>query len=475
MTLFKQYPNLEIIQSLAKQSKVKVHLVGGFLRDFVLEREGCDFDFAVEKRALKLAQVFADKIKGAYIVLDEQRGCARVVKKKEGRIYSYDFSDYRAKTFLEDLKDRDFTVNTLSLNLSEANAQTILSEAIVDHTRAMKDIKDKRIKRVSIRAFRDDPLRMMRAFSLKANYGFKIELKTLNQIRKEKELIKNVSYERIREELFKVLESEKTFDVLNTMDRSGLLEHVIPQLHVMFKCKQGGYHHLDVWPHSLEAVRQLEKVFRQQKDNPDVDGYLNEIIAGDHSRRSLIKLATLLHDIGKPDTRKKEGNKLSFHGHENVGKHIVKAIALMLKISTKERHAIEDMVQLHLRPGYLSNFKKPSERMIFRYFRDAKDETASVLLLSLADQRATRGPLTSQEDQKHHEKICLQLVDRYFEKKKEKPFVPLVDGNYIMKKLKLKPSPLVGKILTELEEAQVLGKITTKKEALEVAEGIIKK
>ena len=150
-------------------------------------------------------------------------------------------------------------------------------------------------------------------------------------------------------------------------------------------------------------------------------------------------------------------------------------MAKALKLSTKERFALQDMVLWHLRPGYLSNFKKPSEKAIYRYFRDTNEEAVGVALLSLADQRATRGPLTTEEDQKHHEKICLNLVERFFKKKKEKPFIRLINGDTLIKELKLKPSPLFAKIFDQVEEQQVTGKIKTRKEAVELAKKIASK
>ena len=109
------------------------------------------------------------------------------------------------------------------------------------------------------------------------------------------------------------------------------------------------------------------------RNHADVVEYLNESPGGNRTRRALLKLAALLHDIGKPETRKEAGRgKLTFYGHERVGKNIVTYIARMLKLSTGERHALEDMVLWHLRPGYLSNFQKPSEKSIYRYLRDTK-------------------------------------------------------------------------------------------------------
>jgi len=469
MSLINDYPAIKTVQVIARKRKVAVYLVGGFLRDYLLGNPKKDFDFAVERDALKLAKTFAGKIKGAFVLLDEERGCARVAKKSKGVLETYDFADYRAKTLRGDLSHRDFTINTLAIDLSRLTASMDVEDVLEDLKQGRKDINNKKIKMTSVKIFQEDPLRMLRAFSLKAQLDFKIDRETLSQIKKDQVLIREASFERIRDELFKILSTERASENLIAMDKIGLLEKIIPQVAVMYSCKQGTYHHLDVWPHSLETVVQLDRLLREKDGDEDIHDNLEEVLGGARARKALVKLAALLHDIGKPDTRKREKGKLSFHGHEHVGKNIVRIIAKMIKISTKERYALEDMVRWHLRPGYLSDLKQLTERAIYRFFRDAGDETASVLLLSLADQRATRGPLTTERDLKRHEKLCCELLKRYFAKKKEKPLVRLIDGNDLIKGLKLKPSPLFGRILAEVEEKQSLGKIKTKKEALMLA------
>lgn len=474
MSFLKDYPQLQIIRDIARRRKVDVRLVGGFLRDYCLGTTKTDFDFAVEKGALDFARLFARRVKGAYVVLDRKRGCARVVKKSDGKIWTFDFSDFRAKSFRQDLALRDFTINTLSADLAKLNASTKLEDVLAEGKNGLKDLRAKCIRRVSVKAFRDDPLRLLRAFSLSAILDFRIEPQTLAQIRREKDLLRGVSYERIRDELFKILETERAAVTLKAMDKVGLLDKVIPQIKVMYRCAQKGtYHHLDVWPHSLEVVVQFDGVVQEMQNNADVVEYLDEPLGGNRTRRALLKLAALLHDIGKPGTRKEAGKgKLTFYGHERVGKNIVTHIAKMLKLSTGERRALEDMVLWHLRPGYLSNFKEPSDKSIYRYLRDTRREAPGIVLLSLADQRATRGPSSTPRHEKHHARICLDLLKLYFNKTKEKPFVRLIDGHDLIRQLRLKPSPLIGKILAEVTERQVLGKIKTKKEALVLAKEI---
>ncbi len=462
MSSFPDHPEFQLLQQLACAAKQRLFLVGGFLRDRQLARQGRDLDFAVSAGAIALARRFAKGIRGAFVLLDEKNGCARVARKRPDGLWTYDFADFRAASIKRDLARRDFTINTFAAEIADG----VLSRVIACPG-AGADMASKTIRMVSARAFKDDPLRILRAYSLQAQLEFRIAPLTRKRMQAERALIRAVSPERVREELFKVLSSRCAGKVIRDMDRDGVLFEVIPQVRVMYGVVQGGYHHLDVWKHSLETLSQLEKLLKELSGDADLKVYLDEKLAGGHSRGAVLKLACLLHDIGKPDTMKKDaqGNK-SFHGHEHAGRHIVRVIARQLVLSTRERHALEDMVTLHLRPGYLANFKRPSDKAVFRYFRDAGDEAAAILLLCMADQRATRGPLTTAEDLGHMEHICMPLLRLYFQKKKDKPFVRLLNGDNLIRDLGLKPGPDFSKWLDMVEEAQQLGKITTKDEAL---------
>ncbi|MCX5681894.1 MAG: HD domain-containing protein, partial [Candidatus Omnitrophica bacterium] len=452
----------------------EVFLVGGALRNFFLEKENDDFDFATSKNAIRLARVFAKKIHGAFVLLDEEHCCARVARKEKGSLLTFDFADFRVPTLQGDLAHRDFTVNTLAVDIKRLSENKPLKEILIDTKRGLADLAKKKIKMVSVKAFAEDPLRMMRAFSLKAGFDFKIEKKTLARIKKDKKLLSNVARERVRDELFKVLASSAAFNNLKAMHRVGLLEEFLPQISIMYHLPQGGYHHLSLLEHSFEAVRQVEKAIAEFSGNIKIRDYLNEELASGRNRASLMKFAALLHDIGKPETCRKEKGKMTFHGHEHSGRYIVRNIAKMLKLSSLEKNTLEMLVLHHLRPGYLSNFKNPTPRAIFRYFRDTKNEAPSVALLSLADQRSTLGPLTTENDLKHHEQIARALLTEYFDKKEVEKPVRLISGDHLIKELKMKPSPIFKKILSAIEEKHALGEITTKAEALALARRIAK-
>lgn len=471
-------PHLKTILNLAQKNKQKVYLVGGFLRDLLLKRnkeKNLDLDFAVNKQALKLAKSFARNVHGAFVVLDKERGYGRVVKNLNGKTLTFDFADFRGKNIQDDLSLRDFTINTLALNLEQIKKARDLSSALLNPYQAIEDLKKGCIRMVSRDSFLDDPLRLLRAFSLSAQLNFKIEAPTLKRIRQLAKKITDVAYERVRDEFFKILETKHSTDFIRQMDKIKILDKIIPQIRVMYKVSQGPYHHLDVWQHSLETLAQVEKLLDELSSHKKIQDYLKQEIAANRTRSALIKLGALLHDIGKPQAKKTKEGKTVFYGHERLGREISDNIAEMLKLSTKEKFALEKLIFWHLRPGYLAEGVKPTPRAIFRFFRDTEEEGVAILLIGIADQRATRGILTARSDRKHHEKVITDLIDYYFKKQEEKPFVRLINGNDLIKKLKLTPSPVFSKILREVEEAQAVGKVKTKTEALELARKIARR
>jgi poly(A) polymerase len=457
--------------SFAGKKKVALYVVGGFLRDVILsrEKENPDIDFSLVRGAIRFGRQLSGELRCGYVVLDKEHGCCRLVKKIGGSFCTLDFTDFRGPNLKDDLLHRDFTINAMAVELDAVVGGRCFDEGLIDPFGARKDLGRKLIRMVNPKAFKEDPLRILRAFSLACVFGFKIHPQTLRAIKTDAPKLAQVSLERIREELFKILESPDTHTFLAEMDRLKILPIVFPEIEMMRGVRQGPYHHLDVWKHSLETVRQLDMLLRQVSRNKDIHAYLDEVISSGRKRRGLLKLGALLHDIGKPKALRRKDGKMIFHGHERVGLGFTREIAKRLRLSNDETQALERMVMWHLRPGYLADNAQISSRAKFRYFRDTQEEGASVLLLSLADQRATCGPLTTKESRLQHEKGCSNLIKEYFRKKKERFPVRLVNGNQLMRSLKIPPSPVIGKILRELEELQVIGKVKTKKQALEAA------
>lgn len=466
---------LKTVNKFAKLKKVKLYLVGGCLRDILLKRQkdNPDIDFAIFKGSIKFGRALSQKLKCGFVVLDKENGCCRIVKRLNNKTCTLDFADFRGKTLELDLLHRDFTINALALELERMLSGVNLAKDLIDPYGAVKDIKLKVVKGINNKGFDEDPLRILRAFSLSAAFGFKIDSRTVKLIKSKKEKLRDVSFERIRDELFKILERPDSFKYLNQLDELKILRIIIPEIEVMRGVRQGPYHHLDVLKHSLECVRQFELLDQETKKKAEIQNYLNEIISADRKRRSLIKLGLLLHDIGKPKAKRREGGKTKFHGHERIGLNITREVARRLRLSNDELWSLEKMVFWHLRPGYLADSENISPRAAFRYFRDTAREGVSILLIAIADQRSTRGPLTSDESRAHHEKVSLGLIKEYFRRSKVKKIAKVINGDDLINKFKINPSPLIGKVLSEVEELQAIGKIKTKEQAFAVARKII--
>jgi len=463
------------VYAFAQKRKIRLYLVGGILRDIFLKRvkDNLDFDFCLKKGAINFGKNLTREMKAGFVVLDKERGACRLVKRIKDKIYTLDFMDFRGKTIEEDLLHRDFTINAMALKLEDfrnENSDILL----IDPYQAIDDLKSKKIRLVNKRGFDEDPLRILRAFSFACALGFEIDKPILKLIKLKRNKLSSVSFERIRDELFKILHSPSSFYYLKELDRLKILKVIVPEIEVIRGVRQGPYHHLDVLAHTFETIRQLEILVQELKNNKQIQGYLDEVVSGERKRRALIKLGALLHDIGKPRALRREGGKTTFHGHERIGLQMSETIARRLKLSNAELDSLAKMVLWHLRPGYLADNQEITPRAIFRYFRDSAQEAISILLLSLADQRATRGRLTSKSSRQQHEKVAFNLIKEYFKRKKAKKPARLITGDDLIKKFKLASSPLIGKILKEVEELQAICKIRNKIEALKAAAKIIK-
>lgn len=467
---------LQAVQDVCGQKKVKLYLVGGALRDIILkkEKENPDFDFCLKTGAISFSRAVAGKMKAGFVVLDKVHGCARVVKKSRGKIITLDFSDFRGKTLEEDLLYRDFTINSMAAPLEEILSGAGFKEALIDLYGGRSDLAKGLIKIVHRKSLDDDPLRIMRAFSLSAVFGFKIDSQTSRLSGLKKKKLLGISWERIRDELFKILSSPKAYEIIEQLDKYDILELIFPEIRKIKKMTKRSFHRLDVWAHTLLTLKNTELMIRRFNRDPGLKVYLGQEISSGRKRAELLKLAALLHDVGKPETFRIEKQKVQFHGHERLGAYLAGNIAARLKLANEELRFLKRIVFLHLRPGYLVTNLALTAKAKFRFFRDAQEEAGSILILALADERSTKGYLLLDKIRKKYERVIPRLLREYFSKQKVKPARRLVDGNDVMRRFKLKPSPLVGKVLRELEELQAIGRIKTKEEALKACAKILK-
>ncbi|MBI5043925.1 MAG: CCA tRNA nucleotidyltransferase [Nitrospirae bacterium] len=315
-------PYLSIIISLKIIEKIYLgmnrsgsYLVGGSVRDILLRRPLRDIDISVPSDSLEIAKRFADKIKGSFFVMSEEEGVARVVKKEGRKALQFDFARFKGKDILEDLSNRDFTINAMAINISKFRISDfgfrISSIEIIDPYNGRKDLNDKIIRVIKPDALKDDPLRMLRAIRLASDLELKIEDKTIEYIKGLAPSLGSVSSERVRDELFRIFKSNRSHYYISLLDEYRLLDVIIPEIREMKGLKQGSYHVYELWTHSLKTVEYLEDVIKNIKlylpEYTDrIKRHLRLEIEQGIDRLSLLKFAALLHDTGKPSTIKTE-------------------------------------------------------------------------------------------------------------------------------------------------------------------------
>ncbi len=468
----------------------KLYLVGGIVRDILLRRDTKDIDL-VCKGAQSLAKKFAKATGGSFFVLDEENKVYRVVLKlatsnqRLATIYDFDFAELRGGSIAADLALRDFTIDAMAMEIVAGCWSLVASKDIIDPFKGKQDLKNKTIRMVGKNIYKDDPLRMMRAFRLAAALGFKIEAKTLSLIAGQSRLIKKVSAERVREELLKILSCPNSTAYIKAMDQNKLMEVLLPEIKKLKAAARDFYGRDGVWLHTLSGLEQLENI--TLKINKYFPGYAPKItqhmetaVIADIPRWVTLKMAYLLHDFGKPDTETKEGKRSRFFGHELAGARYAEKILLRLHFSNKETHLIKNIIMNHMRPGNLSALKEISDKAIYRYFRDLKDEGLDTLILSIADAKTTEDTVLARKkqaiypvDAKKHLSRVRAIIKRYYTQHKQIVPKNLVNGSEIMAKFKLAEGPLIGKMINSLKEAQAQKLVTTKQQAYKYLKNLL--
>ncbi len=460
-------------------------LVGGALRDRLLQRPLVDLDFAVEREARRLARQVADRLQAAYYELDQARDAGRVLwVDPSGARWTLDFARLRGPDIETDLRARDFTVNALALPLE-------LDARIIDPTGARRDLRQGVLRACSDRALLDDPVRALRAVRLATDLGFRIERQTANQARACASLLEKVSAERLRDELFRLLALPRPAAAIRVLDHLGLLQPLLPELEPLKGLEQPATHVHDAWNHTLAAVDALSallNVLGRQYDEETASemslaqvvlrlGRFREPLAlhlgrqADHGRsaRELLFLATLYHDVGKAHVSPING-KARFPAHERVGAEIVRERGKALRLSGEEVDRLARVVRHHMRPAMMVREQTATPRAVYRFFRSTGEAGVDVVLLSLADFLAKHTPPAPQEAWARHVDVARLLLEAFFEAREERISPPpFVDGDMLMRSLGIEPGPEVGRLLEALREAQAAGEVGSVEEALALA------
>lgn len=460
--------DLKLISSLSGPGTL--WLVGGYLRDLLLGRPVSDADLVVKGDAKKLSAAFGRKRKGSVFALDEARGVYRAVVTRAGTRHTFDFASMQGSTVEKDLARRDFTVNAMALPL-EGYLKQGLRAPLLDLAGGMKDLKARKIRALGASALKEDPLRVLRAVRQAAELDFTIDPKTLGMLKTHAKGLLKVSPERVREELMKTLVTPRGAAGFRRLDAAGVLALLLPEAEPMRRSGRGYYGKEGVLGHSLDAMASFEDLMERlplyfPKYHADLRAHLMEPVSG-HPRYALLKLGELLHDVGKPATEGKgRDGRVHFYGHEHAGAEAAGKFGKRWRLSGEESRSLTNLVRGHMRPGGLGNAPTLTDKAIYRFYRDVGGDSVGLLVMALGDHFTYLSEKVKAGLKDPVYQAIRRMLDVFYLKKEKMSPPRLIDGRDVMRALKLKPGPDVGRLLEAVTEGQVAGKVSTKAEAL---------
>jgi len=488
-------PLIQAAVAVCAERAIGACLVGGAVRDLLQSRPIHDWDLVVERDAISLARATADRLGAAFYPLDEERDTGRVVAyDADGSRTFIDFALRRGSDWRTDLEARDLTVNAMALRLGN-------DAELFDPFNGRPDLEARLLRVVTEHSFRDDHVRMMRAVRLAGELGFQIEPQTAALIRRDAALLANVSVERARDELARLLALPDAVTGVRQMDDLELLAQILPEVTALKSVEQPRPHHWPAFEHTLLVLGALERNIAIAVGQDAILSYVPApaFVWGDvtrtladfreplaaHLTRPLgderpalvsLKLAALLHDCAKPQTHTvDEDGHTHFYGHEDAGAPVAAERVRALRFNKAEVERVRVIVANHMRPQQLADADSGvTRRAAYRYFRDTREAGLDVLLLALADHIATHGPDVQPDRWARRIEAASKLLAEYWTRlAKDVAPTLLVSGDDLMAELGLPPGKRIGELLEVIREAQAAGEVGTRGEAIMLARRLV--
>ncbi len=439
-------------------------IVGGVLRDELLERETTDLDLVVATDPGTAARALAKEAKATAFALSQTFGAWRVVA-RDGSWHA-DISALVGDDIVADLGQRDFTINAMARRLGD--------ETLIDPWAGRADLAAGRLRMVSPAAFAADPLRTLRLARFACELDFAVDPETVTAARSHAAKIVDVAQERVFSELRRIIISPRVLDGLATMDNLALTAPVLPELAALRGVEQNAYHHLDVHDHTLAVLGALieiendpEPLFGQLA--PALSAVLSQPLADDLSRAQALRFGALLHDAAKPETRSvTDEGRITFYHHDRIGADLARSTLTRLKASERLRAYVAALTLYHLHLGFLVHERPLTLRAIYGYLDTCEPVEVDVTVLSVADRLATRGRKADEAIAKHLE-LAREMMAPALRWKSDGRPPALLRGDELAEACDLPPGPIVGEILAELAKARYAGEISTRDDALRLA------
>jgi poly(A) polymerase len=445
-------------------------LVGGAVRDALLDRPLTDVDLAVAGDAELAAKVAARALDGPRFPLSEAFGGWRVLS--ADRALTCDISPLQGETIADDLAKRDFTINAIAVPLAGGEP--------IDLFGGVADIGAGTLRVLGEQAYADDPLRALRLVRLAAELAMAPDDETERLTRAFAPRLAEPSGERVFGELRRLLAAPGVLDGLELARRLGVLAAVLPELDALQGVEQSHYHHLDVYGHTIAVLgEQIALLEGDRLDDAFGDeaaalrAVLDEPLADELTRGDALRLGALFHDVAKPQTRGvREDGRVTFIGHDAAGEQVVADIFGRLRTSERLRRHVGALTRHHLALGFLVHERPLNRTTVYRYLERCDPVEVDVSVLSCADRLATRGRGADRAIAAHLE-VARELIGPALAWHRDGPPRPPLRGDELAVELGIEPGPELGRLLARLGEAAYTGEATTPDEAVALARGLL--
>jgi len=471
---------------LLADDDIPLYIVGGAVRDAYLHHPINDLDLTTPQDAIRLGRRIANLLGGDFYVLDEARDVARILldTPREGRVV-IDIARFRGDSLLADLKDRDFTINAMAVDL-KADVSLLL-----DPLNGESDLIKRIVRRCSDRSIADDPVRALRAIRQSVQFTCRIEPATMKDMQEINDALLSTSPERLRDEFFKILKLSKPVMALRVADKLGLLEKLVPEVVPLHGLEQAPPHIYDCWQHTLLVIEKLSAiqltisprrtdetaatfdmgmiVMALDRYRKQLQSHLSTELSDGRTYESLLLFTALMHDVSKPTIADSTPQSDDYAiASANLASRRTDA----LHLSNFEKQRAVSIIRNHKWIQGLDD--KPDKLSIHRFWHQLGEAGISVCLFSLADYLGTVGIRIDQDVWiKLLEKVRLLLDAYYVHYDEIVAPSPVIDGNDLMQALDLSPGKVIGTLLDAIREAQAVGDVLSQADALTLAKHIL--
>lgn len=476
LTYLKELAPVKCLYNMSQEKNEPLYLVGGFIRDALLGKNTLDLDFTMKGDAVSIGRDLSKNGGGSFVLLDDERGTARVIFKNTHGEIVIDLCHFQGETLEEDLLNRDFTINALALPMEAIFGEDCSVEKIINLSGGIEDLNKKLIKAISRKSLETDPLRLLRAYRFQALTGFDMDVSTRDWIGELVPTISKVSVERVRDEFFYLLSVARSFEYVKELARVGLLKfifsHKFHEFGIMFEADSSlGNHSMNCFDILEELMTENFELFKEWQG--DIDKHFDQILASHRRRREILKIASLFTGLVRLEREVMKKVSDDFDIASSWGE-LIYLWSQQFKLSVLEGKTLRKIVESFSKPASFNDPDELSKRDIFLFLRDVDNVAIETLFLALADAIEEYTQESQKEELGKRKAVIYNFIREYFiEDRVDIRTQRFLTGDDLMELFNIPEGPEIGRILDLLDEAQGIREIKSGDEAMLFVENLL--